>query len=152
MNDSKYDTILYIDNSKLLEEDYADPRTRPAQGSGALKTGYDIRFGYLKNTQGNNYFNYGNVLRNQISLGAGYGVEVSDFGTEISVKVSYTNPATGKGASKCFLIVFDLTAKGGKGLVKSSAARWRSISDVSQAASYIRSCASSLSGRTSSAD
>lgn len=143
-----YDVVLYIDNDHNIQEEFADPRTRPAAGTKSLGYGYDIRFGYLKGTQGNQYFNYGSVLRNSLSLGKEYAVEVVDFGSEIYCKVTYNNSGTGKSASKSFLVVLDLSQKGGKGMVKSSMAKWRSISDVSQAASYIRSYASALSGRT----
>lgn len=146
MNYDKYDTILYIDNP--INEAKADPRTQYAGGA-PLSKGYDIRFGYLKNTQGNNPYNYGQSLRSTLPCTGGWSTEVADFGTEIAVKITYNNPATGRSASKMYLIVFDMATKNGKGMIKVSNAKWRSISDISQAASYIKGASSSLQNYTS---
>ena len=90
---------------------------------------------------------FGKQLQNAIgNIGYGYGCEVSDFGRYVSAKVTYSNPPTGKTASKVFLIVFDPDGK--KGNIFQTSNRYRTFSGVSQAASYIKSCVSSLRDKT----
>lgn len=90
---------------------------------------------------------FGKQLQNSLSnVGYGYGCEVSDFGRYVSVKVTYSNPPTGKTASKTFLVVFDPDGK--KGNIFQTSNRYRTFSGVSQASSYIKSCVSSLRDKT----
>jgi len=92
-------------------------------------------------------WSFGKQLQNSIgNVGYGYGCEVSDFGRYVSVKVTYSNPPTGKTASKTFLIVFDPDGK--KGNIFQTSNRYRTFSGVGQAASYIKSCVSGLRDKT----
>lgn len=86
------------------------------------------------------------LQQNLTSIGYGYSVEVSDFGRYVTAKISYSNPPTGKTASKMFLIAFDPDGKTGN--IFQTSNRYRTFSGVSQAASYIKSCASSLRDKT----
>ncbi len=90
---------------------------------------------------------FGKQLQSSLSnSGYGYGCEVSDFGRYLSVKVTYSNPPTGRTASKSFLVVFDPDGK--KGNIFQTSNRYRTFSGLSQAASYIKSCMSSLRDKT----
>lgn len=89
----------------------------------------------------------GPQIRSGLSLGSGYYVEVADFGAAVVVKVTYTQISTSKGASMTFLVTFN--SKNGGGTVYANAKRHRSVSDYSQAISYIRSYATTLPGRVS---
>ena len=91
---------------------------------------------------------FGKQIQTSIgNIGPGYGCEVADYGKYVSVKVTYSNAPTGKTASKTFLIVFD--PDGSKGNIFQTSNRYRTFSGVSQATSYIKSCASSLKSLTS---
>ena len=143
----EYDAILYIDRRDVNE--IADARLMQVGG----RSGRETSFGVFRGTNGSNTsYNYGSVLRGALSLGNSYQVEVYDYNTECVVRVTYTNTKTCKSASQCFLIIFDAWEKSGKGVVKSTSARSRSISDVGQAASYIKSRASSLASKCSNGD
>lgn len=90
---------------------------------------------------------FGKQLQSSLNnIGQGYGCEVSDFGRYVSVKVTYSNPPTGKTASKTFLVVFDPDGK--KGNIFQTSNRYRTFSGVGQASSYIKSCVSSLKDKT----
>jgi hypothetical protein len=104
-------------------------------------------FSWFTQTGVGSTLSFGPVLRNSLQLGAGYSTEVVDFGDAVTVKITYTNTKTAQSHSQSFVILFN---KNGKCNVKSSSARWRSCNDVSQAASFIRGKATSLSGKTSS--
>lgn len=92
-------------------------------------------------------WSFGKQLQNSLSNpGNGYGCEVSDFGRYVTVKVTYSNPPTGRTASKSFLIVFDPDGK--KGNIFQTSNRYRTFSGLSQATSYIKSCMSSLRDKT----
>lgn len=91
---------------------------------------------------------FGNQLRNRLSsLGNGYGVEVTDYNKWVSVRVTYHDTITGISVSKTFLIIFQ---NKGNGLIMNTANRYRTISGVDQAVSYIKSVASILQSRASS--
>lgn len=90
---------------------------------------------------------FGKQLQNAlVNIGSGYSAEVSDYGKYVSARVTYSNPPTGRSASKTFLIVFNPDGK--EGHVFSSSNRYRTFSGITQAASYIKSAASSLRERT----
>lgn len=85
---------------------------------------------------------FGNVLRTGLSsMGSNYSCEVTDFGKWVSVRVSCHDHISGRSASKTFLIVFK---QRGDGIVLSTHNRYRTISGVDQAISYIRSTCNSL--------
>lgn len=133
------DTILYCTQPIAIDEAWDDKRMN---AGGPMTAGRDVKWGFIKNTQASS-FRYGGSLKSLLRMDTGWGVEVFDYGEEIVVRMSYSSVATGKGGSKTFLIVFDPQGKG-KGVIKSSVAKVRSISDISQAASYIKNCASSI--------
>lgn len=143
-----YDNFDYVIEIPLNEaQAYTgnlDPRTglsiRMPQDS------YDI----IRQSGAGSSWSFGNLLRNSLPNTNGYSCEVSDFGDAVTVRMTYTNVKTCRSASKSFVIIF--LNKTGKSEVKSSSARWRTCNDYSQAASYIKSKASSLQGKTSSID
>ena len=82
----------------------------------------------------------------------GYSARVTDFGKWVTVDVTHHNFLTGRSASKTFLVVFNGGPKGNDkagGIVLSTNNKWRSISGVSQASSYIKSACSALENSTS---
>ena len=95
-----------------------------------------------------NTYSFGRTLRSQLSgLGAGFSCRVTDFKKWVVVDMSYHDIVTGRTSSKTFLIVFK---QKGDGIVLSTHNRYRSISGVDQAASYIRNVANSVKDSTQS--
>lgn len=135
------DAILYLDPS-LINESY-DKRTSP----GIANNGYNTGPGGIVDYDDPKLYsavNFGRQLQNYLNnMGNGYWSEVSDFGKYVSVVVGHHNPATGRSATKHFIIAFQLN---GLGTLFSSATKWRTISGVGQAASYIKSITGTLSG------
>ena len=137
-------TVLYIEPNSVLED-----LNKRQFGSRGIDT---TTHGIYKNV---NYDDpalwspmaFGRSLQQglQSGLGAGFSIEVTDFGKYVSVRTSYHNHVTGRSASKIFLVVFE---KDGDGIVMSTANRWRSISGTGQALSYIRSASMSLKDST----
>lgn len=102
----------------------------------------------FKNIFANTIYSLGGNIRSALSsLGAGYSVKVIDYGSDVFVSVSYTNSMTGKTAGCNFLIKF--TSKRGEGIIKANEARYRTISSVTDAISYINSKSSNLKNLTS---
>lgn len=83
------------------------------------------------------------------NMGKGYSAEVSDFGQYVVIRASYHNTATGKGVHKTFAVVFD-NPKIGDGKVFNTSTKWRTISNVDQAASYINSTIRSMASHCDS--
>lgn len=82
-------------------------------------------------------FTFGNAVRQSLnSMGQGYSCQVTDFKKWVVVVVTYSDIITGKLSSKTFLIVFNYEKDG---IVLSTHNRYRSISGVEQACSYIKS-------------
>ena len=136
------DTILIVKEPILEDNRTNATRTQSGvdRGPGIYVGSYDPRM--------YSAFNFGRSLQSRLNnIGTGYFSEVSDFGKFVSATVGYNNPITGKTAKKTFVIAFE--GKGGDGIVLSSSTRWRTISGVDQAASYIRSACSSLQSLTS---
>lgn len=143
---SKYDYVLSIDSS--INEATSDPRN------------YNVQVPSIDVNPGGNYIGmrdpkltvnwaFGRQLqRNLNDLGSEYSCQVFDTGGEVSVTVTHCSTSTGRSASKSFIIVFG--TKDGKGIIKSSSTRWRTISGIGQAISYIRSVASNLYSYTQS--
>lgn len=136
----KYDAILMI-TQPLLE---ADNRlyTRKSGGKigsfGTPHTSDDPRM--------YNAFTFGNAVRQYFSnMGAGWSCQVTDFKKWVVVTISCSNTITGKMSSKTFLIVFQ---QNGDGIVLSTHNRYRTISGVDQACTYIRSACTSLQSET----
>lgn len=139
----KYDAILHIEPN--INEAVSDPRTI---NKGKLP---DITRGFSKYWDVNdpkmyNMFSFGNSIRQALnSMGSGFSCQVTDFKKWVVVVVTHSNTITGKSASKTFLIVFDLKKDG---IVLSTHNRYRSISGVEQAISYIKNACSSLQSDT----
>ena len=138
--ENKIDTILYIENP-VNEGNYADrfhgnslPDARDKFAKGGSYN-YDDPKLYANNS-------FGRSLHSELNnMGNGFSAEVTDFGKWVTVRVSHTDFVTGRASSKTFLVVFSNKAKG---LVLSTANKWRSIDGYSQAAMYIKSAANSL--------
>lgn len=81
---------------------------------------------------------YGKKLQQSLPNKNGYYNEVTDFGAIVAVRAGHHESATGKGKEKTFVIVFD-SLTSGNGRIFTSSTRWRTISSVDQAASYIKS-------------
>ena len=86
---------------------------------------------------------FGKRLQSYLRGGDGFSYEVSDFGRIVVVRASYHCVGTGKHIGKTFAIFFDDPNKG-NGQVFSQSTRWRSISSVDQASSYINGVMNSL--------
>lgn len=138
----KYDSILYIENEPILENDrianngnwdahYRSPSEYPIN---------------MDDPKMYNAFTFGKIVRNAINgLGSGWSSEVSDFKKWVVVRVNYHNYETSRSATKTFLIVFQHK---GDGIVLSTHNRYRTISGVDQAISYIRLACSHLQNST----
>lgn len=156
INIDEFDGILVFDKESINEDSLnnltglgpGDVRalsatTGPNQDKGAYS-----QYLYYQDPKLFTQWSFGKQIQNNLTnVGSGYGCEVSDFGRYVSVKVTYSNPPTGKSSSKTFLVVFDPDGK--KGNVFQTSNRYRTFSGVSQAASYIKSCVSSLRDKTS---
>lgn len=141
-NFDQYDTILYIDNSIINEDERYEP-TKPIDGTWKSWTGYadadDPRL-HASNA-------FGKLMQSELnSLSAGFSAEVTDLGKWVVVRAGYHNYVTGRAAYKTFLVVFKDKSDG---IVLSTSNRWRSISGYSQAVSYIKSAIQTLKNSTS---
>lgn len=87
---------------------------------------------------------YGRRLQSSLSGGNGYSYEVTDMGKYVVVRGSFHNLGTGKTISKTFVIAFE-NPKIGDGKVFATSTKWRTVSNVEQAATYIKSTIQSLS-------
>lgn len=137
------DTILVLDN-RLDEQ--ADPRTITRKvPSGTFYGSKYLQLDPFLSTP----IAFGRAIQRSLNnIGDGYSCSVDDFGGSVVVRMTYTNPATARSASKTFLIRFN--DKSGDGIVMASSAKYRTISGISQAESYIRSASSALVNATSS--
>lgn len=131
----QYDAILVLEN-RINEDDRYHARKSPdyaPKGPGIYADIHDPKM-YASN-------NFGRTLRDALKGMTGSIVKVSDFGKYVSVDVGFHDYISGKTSTKTFLIVFEYK---GDGMVFTSSTKWRTISGVDQAASYIRSACSSL--------
>ena len=133
----RYDAILCIDENQMIFEDdrmYATKIPSQTKGFGRYYNADDPKM-YA-------YYTFGNILRQSLSnMSPGYSCKVTDFKKWVVVDVTYHNHITGKSSSKTFLIVFKHK---GDGIVLSTHNKYRSISGVDQAISYIKSVCGSL--------
>jgi hypothetical protein len=153
MNINDFDAILYLDNS--LQDDIferglgVDTRTINTRIPNTADKFADGNHAYAINPSLYASWSYGNQLKRSIqSWSSNYSCEVADFGQEIAVTVTHCEPATGRTASKTFLIIFTNTK--GDAYVKNHSSKWRSVSGIGQAESYIKSVCSALSNSTQS--
>ena len=137
----KYDAILCVEPSI---NETVDDRVYARRGPGVSKG-----FTAYSNTDDPklyDQFSFGQSLKSQLSnLGSGYYVEVTDFKKWVVVRASHHNHITGKTSSKTFLVVFKHK---GDGIVLNTHNRYRTISGLDQAVSYIRSSMNSLTNDT----
>jgi hypothetical protein len=143
----KYDMVLLFDESvspNTILEDNTDPRLLPPSKPYGKDT-----YGQFIGQDPNSQLSLGPVIKSQLSgMGKNYYVDVFDFGSDVTVKVTYSNPKTGLSASAAFLIKYN--TKEGRGTIKSNSVRYRTISSHSEAISYIRNRANTLQSRTNS--
>lgn len=156
INLDEFDGILALDKNAINEGSLNDlmgagagdvralsAATGPSQDKGAYS-----KYLYYQDPKLFAQWAFGKQLQSYLgNVGYGYSVEVSDFGRYVSARLTYSNPPTGKTASKTFLIVFDPDGKTGN--IFQTSNRYRTFSGVSQAASYIKSSVSSLRNATS---
>ena len=144
----EYSAILYLDKQITEGGDNRFYATRPGSGSDrGLDNPQSINWNDPKLWSATAF---GANLQSRLQgLGTGFNAKVVDFKRWVTATVSYTNNVTGKTAEKIFLVVFDKPTKG-DGIVLSTANRYRSISGVDQAATYIKSASSSLKDATNS--
>lgn len=143
------DTVLIISPNVCVDEALrSNSILDPRYTTGSIVPSKDY-IGIQREISPGSNWTLGPAVRNQLQLGSGYTTEVVDFGDAVSVKISYVSTKTGAGASKNFIILFK-NPKGASCVVKSTATRWRTCNDISQAVSYIRSRVSNLQSRTSS--
>lgn len=147
MNLDQFDIILYFDGSEENTFENVDQRNINRK---LMKGSDEPLFGKYANVIDPKLyasFSFGKQLKNDINnMGKDYSCEITDFGQEVVCTVTHSDTVTGRSASKTFLIVFTNTK--GDAYVKSNSNKWRSISGLGQAASYIRSVCSSLSSIT----
>lgn len=140
IDESKYDAILCV--TEPVNETLADRRMGDTVSKGKINPAWGSQTGYLDYLTPDitAAFSFGRTVKRAIE-DSDLAVEVADFGPWITVKCTATNTATGRTASKTFLIVFQHKSRG---IVMSTSNKWRTIDGYSQAASYIKSACSSL--------
>lgn len=142
-----FDAVIEVKNS-LTEATLEDPTVngfdpRVVQVGG--NNWKDVFLRYIVNN-GNPYTagTAGDKIGTALGYGGGYSYDVVDYGSDCVVVARYTNRATGKTAQAMYLVKF--TPQGS--IVKSGAMRYRIVSDLNQAATYIKSRANYLSQKT----
>lgn len=155
INIDEFDGILVFDKesinegnlNNLMGQGPGDVRATSATVGPNADLGAYSNYFYYQDPKLFAQWSFGKQIQNNLTnVGYGYACEVSDFGRYVSVKITYSNPPTGKTASKTFLVVFDPDGK--KGNIFQTSNRYRTFSGVGQAASYIKSCVSSLRDKT----
>ena len=142
MDNVKYDAILYVTPDMISESSDKRMHARkiPSQTRGFSQ------YWNADDPKLYNAFTFGNAVTQYFNnMSGGYFCKVTDFKKWVVVEISKHDTITGKTSSKTFLIVFQ---EKGDGIVLSTHNRYRSISGVDQAISYIRSACSTLSSDT----
>lgn len=133
----KYDAILHI--TQAVNEN--DPRSYNKGKYMSTTVGP-----FADDPKLYNYFSFGNAISRSLNgMGNGYSCQVTDFKKWVVVTVTHNNVITGRSSSKTFLVVFGPDKDG---IILSTHNRYRSISGVDQAITYIRSACQSLSSDT----
>jgi hypothetical protein len=134
----KYDAILYIDSDNMITEMDRKNAGRPVSGVNRFFQGsanWDDPKLYSS-------MSFGQLLKSTLNnMGGGWSCKVTDFKKWVVVEMSHHDTVTGRSSSKTFLIVFQ---EKGNGLVLSTHNKYRSISGVEQAISYIKSASNAL--------
>lgn len=140
----EFDTVLVLEQPILEKKDSRLKSLRI--GTATITDTPDYRGqAWFMNPYDN--FSLGSYVRSGLeSLGRGYSTQVFDFGTDIVVYVEYFDIGTCKTAGAHFLI--KILNKDGTGVVKSSSNRYRTISSIGEAVSYISSRGRGLSSYT----
>lgn len=137
----KYDAVLYVEQP--INE--ADKRMYNKGKTPQPTVGFD-RYYTADDPKMYNMFTFGNAVRQSLSgMGQGFYCQVTDFKKWVVVTVTYSDIITGKSSSKTFLIVFSPDKDG---IVLSTHNRYRSISGVDQACSYIKNVCNALQSDT----
>lgn len=90
---------------------------------------------------------YGRRLQSEANPGGkGYSIDVHDCGAQLSVTASYQSPISGKKISQSFIVILQ-DPKTSAGTIFMTSTKWRTVSTISQAASYINSTIRSLAGQ-----
>lgn len=135
----KYDAILYVEEEPIIKE--MDERIYSRTATASTVKSLNKNAEWLDPKLFSPYA-FGQSLSSALSnLGNGYSCKVTDFSKWIVVDVSHHDILTGRTSSKTFLIIFKNKTEG---TVFSTHNRYRTISGVGQAASYIRSAMSTL--------
>lgn len=91
---------------------------------------------------------FGQSIASMLSnIGKGYNAEVTDMGDSCAIRVSYHNPANGKGVERTFIVLF-ADPKKGDGRIMLSSTKWRTFSNYNQVASYISGVIRGYAGET----
>ena len=93
----------------------------------------------------------GGYVRSALSLGTGYGVQVSDFGEVCTINITYSNAKTGRTAGQNFAIIYRPEPSKWAYTAYSCSSKWRNCTSIDQAVSFIKSKASALAGSITSA-
>ena len=139
----KYDAILHLElpiNESTIDRRLINKGKTPSdtRGFSQYYTADDPKL-YTS-------FTFGNAIRQSLNnMGTGYSCQVTDFKKWVVVTVTHSDMITGKSSSKTFLVVFNLDKDG---MVLTTHNRYRSISGVDQAISYIKSSCNSLQSDT----
>lgn len=136
-----------LENTEIIIVNRIDEATVRINGDNVT---YKADGGMFKGIDLNSPMSYGGAILSQLrsSLSRNFNVQVNDFGAQLVVTLSYTNIKTCRTAEQTYLII--LTTEEGKGIVKSSSVRWRSIGNPGQAAAYILSRKDELRSKTES--
>lgn len=89
---------------------------------------------------------FGRRLQNTLGRDPDYWAEVTDCGKYVTVTAGYHSVGAGRSNTKTFIIVFD-DPKLGDGKIFVTSTKWRTISSLDQAASYIGSVVRSLANQ-----
>lgn len=89
---------------------------------------------------------FGRRLQHMLGRDSDYWAEVTDCGQYVAVTAGYHSVGAGRSNTKTFIISFD-NPKYGDGKIFSSSTKWRTISNIDQAASYISSVIRSLANQ-----
>lgn len=140
----KYDAILVLDQT--INEGY-DDRIYSKGGYVSGPKGF-TQYPDADDPKLYNAYSFGNMVRQSLgNIGQGFSCNVIDFKKWVIVTITHSNHITGRTSSKTFLIVFKSNKDG---IVLSTHNRYRTISGVEQACSYIRSACSALQNDTQS--
>lgn len=114
-------------------------------------TGDPAAFNWLTAVGPGTKTSMGGYIRSSLGLGAGFGVQVSDFGEICVVNITYSNPQTCRCSSlTCAIIVRGKNSPYAY-TVYSNSARWRNCNGIDQACNFIRSKANALIGGSNGA-